>query len=117
MTSGMDDGAMDDEIERRIAANEARFREVNEAIARGQWPGEEDAVGFLCECAQLGCNRLIELTSPEYEGVRAHSRRFVVLPGHERVGTEMIVETRPGYLVVEKIDEAGEAAEGADPRE
>jgi hypothetical protein len=108
---------MDDEVERRIAANEARFREVNEAISRGQWPGETDAaVGFRCECASLGCSRLVELTFPEYEQVRTHPRRFVVFPGHEREAIEQIVETRAGYLVVEKTDAAGELAEETDPR-
>ena len=108
---------MEDEVERRIASNEARFREVNEAISRGQWPGEGDAVvGFRCECATLGCNLVIELTSPEYERVRAHPRRFVVVPGHEREEAETVVETRPSYVVVEKIDEAGELAAETDPR-
>jgi hypothetical protein len=108
---------MDDEVEQRLAANEARFREVNEAISRGQWPGEEGAmIGFRCECAALGCNRLIELTPPEYERIRAHPRRFVVLPGHERTDVESVIETRTGYLIVEKTDEAGERAEESDPR-
>ena len=104
------------EVERRIASNEARFREVNEAISRGQWPGEGSAEGFRCECAALGCNRLIELTASEYEHVRAQPRRFVVVPGHEREEIETVVETRPGYVVVEKIEEAGERAEELDPR-
>jgi hypothetical protein len=108
---------MDDAVEQRIAANEARFREVNEAISRGQWPGEgEAAVGFRCECAALGCNRVVELTFPDYERVRAHPRRFVVFPDHHREEIEKVVETRPGYLVVEKIDEAGKWAEETDPR-
>lgn len=108
---------MKDELERRIAANEARFREVNEAISRGQWPGEGNAaIGFRCECSALGCNGLIELTLPEYERVRAHPRRFIVLPGHLREEAETAVEARPGYTVVEKIDEAGKLAEATDPR-
>ena len=108
---------MNDDFERRVAANEARFREVNEAISRGQWPGDPEAVGFRCECALLGCNRLVELTSTEYEGVRAHPRRFVVVPGHEHDEVETVVETQPGYVVVEKTDEAGEVADATDPRD
>jgi hypothetical protein len=108
---------MDDETEKRIASNEDRFREVNEAISRGQWPGEGDAVvGFRCECASLGCNRVIELRLDEYERVREHPRRFVIFPGHEREEVERIVATRPGYVVVEKTDAAGERAERTDPR-
>lgn len=109
---------MQDEGEQRIAANEARFREVNEAISRGQWPGEDAAgVGFRCECGLLGCNQIVELMLPEYEAVRAHARRFVVFPGHERPEAETTVETRSGYIVVEKTDAAGEVAEATDPRD
>jgi hypothetical protein len=109
---------MDGDVERRIAANQARFRQVNEAISRGQWPGEGgQAVGFRCECATLGCNDVVELSLPDYEQIRAHPRRFVVRPGHEREEIEKIVETRSGYLVVEKTDDAGELAEATDPRE
>jgi hypothetical protein len=39
-----------------------------------------------------------------------------MLPGHEMIEGEKVVETRPGYLVVEKCDEAGRLAEAVDPR-
>jgi hypothetical protein len=108
---------MNDELQERLGANESVFREVNESIERGQWPGEEDApVGFRCECARLGCNDLVELSVREYERVRADPRRFIVLPGHERLDAETVVETRPGYVVVEKLEDAGEKAEEMDPR-
>jgi hypothetical protein len=104
-------------MKQRIAANEAAFREINEAIERGQWPGEaRDVAAFRCECAQLGCNELIELPIGEYEQIRRHARRFFVAPGHEAPEAETVVETRAGYVVVEKRDQAGEAAERTDPR-
>jgi hypothetical protein len=103
--------------ERRAGAHEATIRDVNEGIERGQWPGEEDTpVAFRCECARLGCNQLIELSVREYEAVRAHPRRFVILPGHELPGLESVVEARPGYVIVEKLDQAGEVAQQHDPR-
>jgi hypothetical protein len=109
---------MDDESALRLAGNEAFFRKVNEAIERGQWPGEDNApVGFRCECARLCCNDLIVLTLAEYERVRAHSRRFIVLAGHERPGLESVVETRTGYVVVQKLEAAAELARATDPRD
>jgi hypothetical protein len=103
--------------QRRAAANEATIRDVNEGIERGQWPGEEDnPVGFRCECARLGCNQLVELTVHEYEDIRANPRCFVVAPGHELSDVETVIESRSGYLIVEKRDQAGEAAERHDPR-
>ena len=108
---------MRDDTKERLGANEAVFREINEGIERGQWPGEETApVSFRCECAQLGCNELVELTVNEYETVRENPRRFIVLAGHERLGAEVVVERRPGYLIVEKVDQAGTTAEQTDPR-
>ncbi len=108
---------MKHELQERLGANEAVFRKINEGIERGQWPGEEDApVGFRCECAQLGCTELIELTVREYEQVREDARRFIVLPGHELLEAEVVIENRPGYLVVQKIDQAGETAIETDPR-
>jgi hypothetical protein len=102
----------------RAASNEAMIRDVNEGIERGQWPGDEDTpVGFRCECARLGCNQLVELTAREYEEVRSHPRRFVVVPGHEMTDVETVVATRPGYVIVEKLDQAGEVAEQRDPRD
>jgi hypothetical protein len=108
---------MPDDLQQRLGANEAVFREVNEGIERGHWPGEEDsAVSFRCECARLGCNDLIELSPRAYEQVRSDPRRFIVLPGHERLDVEIVVERRAGYLVVEKLNQAGESAIETDPR-
>jgi hypothetical protein len=93
------------------------FRRINEGIERGQWPGEEDApVGFRCECARLGCNQLLELSVNEYEAVRANPLWFLVLPGHEQPEFEIVIEARPAYLVVQKLDQAATTAEETDPR-
>jgi hypothetical protein len=102
----------------RIAANEAAFRAINEGIQRGQWPGEEESpVAFRCECARLGCNRLVELSPADYERIRSHSRRFLVVSGHELPEVETVVERRGDYVIVEKRDRAGALAEKTDPRE
>jgi hypothetical protein len=108
---------MEGELKERIAANESVLRNINERIESGQWPGEEQkALGFRCECARLGCNGMVELTVEQYEEVRSHPRRFVVLPGHQIPAAEDVVKTEPGYVVVEKRDQAGEMAEANDPR-
>jgi hypothetical protein len=102
---------MEEEPQGRVANNETVFREVNEAIERGQWPGEQDSPrAFRCECARLDCNGLVSLTPREYERVRAKPRGFVLLPGHEVEEVETIVATGDGYVVVEKRDEAGRLA-------
>ena len=108
---------MDDELQRRVAANEARLRGVNEAIERGQWPAEDgEPIGFRCECARLGCDQVLELTIGEYEQVRAHPRRFVLIQGHDVPGEDTLMNSGSGWVVVEKRDVAGAVADATDPR-
>ena len=109
---------MADELQQRTARNEAIFREINEGIRRGRWPGEENStMSFRCECASLGCTDMLALSFRDYERIRKHPRQFLVAPGHERLDVEVVVDTKPTYLVVQKVGEAGRAAEAADPRE
>jgi hypothetical protein len=111
-------GAMDDHHQGRVADNESAFRDVNESIERGLWPGEQGRlVPFRCECATLSCDRLIGLTPVEYEHVRAGPRRFFVSLGHELPEVETVVEAHEHYLIVEKRAAAGAAAEAKDPRD
>jgi hypothetical protein len=108
---------MSQNTDKRGGANEAVFRQINEAIERGQWPGdEEEQVSFRCECGRLGCTQIIELTVEEYERVRANPRRFVVAVGHEQPAIESVVDRLGDHLVVEKRDQAAEVAEATDPR-
>ncbi len=100
----------------RIARNEAIFRDVNEALKRGRWPGDQSTIAFRCECARLGCSRLIEMAPDEYEHVRTNPRWFVVAAGHQLSEGEGVVESRRDYFVVEKLGEAGLVAEATDPR-
>ena len=103
-------------VEERIGHNESVIREVNERIRAGQWPGD-DPVAFRCECAVLQCNRLVELSIREYETVPSDARWFVLVPGHEIPGVEVIVRSGPGSVVVEKVGAAGRTADVEDPRD
>jgi hypothetical protein len=88
----------------RIEKNERLFREVNERIRE---VGERFADGltlfdFFCECADFECIERLTLTLRDYESVRAHPARFVVLPGHELPDAERVVDRKDGFVVVEK---------------
>lgn len=108
---------MDESPQQRIGRNEALFRDVNEAIDRGRWQGEEDSLtAFRCECGRLGCTDLIELTPREYERIRIYPRRFALAVGHNMPDAEQVVETHQRYLVVEKLGQAGQVAQRRDPR-
>ena len=100
-----------------MGKSESRFRTVNEGIDAGR--GLSDAshpVQFVCECGQLGCTEVIELTITEYEQVRRSGRRFVVVPGHVNPEVERVVVEAGDHVVVEKFGEAADAAEARDPR-
>jgi hypothetical protein len=92
----------------RIAENEATFRRANEALyLRFQELGTADLAPFLCECGNDRCTQTIRLNLEEYEEVREQSGRFVVVPGHEILEVERVVEAGERYDVVEKPSRAG----------
>ena len=98
--------------------NEDLFREVNERIEALNESFESILpVGeWVCECPNETCADLVELSVAEYEAIRQHPNRFAVLPGHEALDVEVVVERHERYLVVEKIAHGGAVARRHDPR-
>jgi hypothetical protein len=97
----------------RLAANEVRFREINEAAqpqreTQGRGP-------FVCECADRSCAALLEMPLDEYAAVRRHPRWFIVAPAHEIPDLEQIVERQDGYFVIEKPEEVSHVTGDDDP--
>jgi hypothetical protein len=110
----MVDGLTDE----RMARNNTTFRDANEHIsaAAGVY-GIDSPVPFICECADARCSEIVRLTLEEYEEIRAHSRHFFHLPGHEdAAGAAQVVARRDGYVIVEKLGRAGEIVEALDER-
>jgi hypothetical protein len=106
------------EHERQLARNESAFRKVNEGIDAGRGLiGVDQVLSFVCECGRLGCTELIELSVSDYQAVRNSGRRFIVRPDHVDATSERVVETAEHHVIVEKTGEAGERAEGLDPRD
>jgi hypothetical protein len=98
--------------EQRAARNEALFREVNENIARlEERYGSATEPAFICECSRDSCTEHVPVDEKTYRRVREHPRRFIILPGHIDEALESVVETHPGYLIVEKTGAAGDVAE------
>jgi hypothetical protein len=99
----------------RLAANEALFREVNERLVELRDGASNGRLEVLCECSRDDCAETIELELNEYESVRSLATHFVVSPGHETETIEHVVERRPAYSIVEKIDAVALVVE-TDPR-
>lgn len=110
---------MDDRA-RRIAENEALFRDLNEevgAVAHSfSGTGEDRAFDFLCECGDSACAQRVPVTLMKYEALRSSPLRFVVVPGHEIPEVERVIEATPEYSVIEKFGEAAEIVRDRDPR-
>src|SRR3954454_20069667 len=102
------------ELQRRVAVNQSRFRQLNEAIEERH---ESSAfIEFLCECAQKTCEQPIGLTVDEYEEVRHVPTHFIVVPGHVVPQADRVVRETTRYQVVEKIGDAAKVATKLDPR-
>ena len=106
-----------EEREERLANNAIVFRTVNEEIEQVALRLGGDNYEFICECSTRGCFERVVLSRREYEHVRSEGVRFFVAPGHENPEVELVVETNPTYLIVEKDGHAGTVAEAADPRD
>ena len=105
----------------KLAANQSRFRRSNERLQRAAYAHRfeaADRVPFLCECADPGCFEAVMLSMEEYERVRKHPSRFVLVAGHEdaEAAHERIIEAEEGYAVVEKVGVAGTEAARLDER-
>lgn len=94
-----------DERGLRIGRNEVVFREVNERLRE---LGEgfslvSEVAEFVCECGDSTCTERVQLPLSEYERVRSDPKWFVIVPGHEILEYEKIVEANDGYTIVEKL--------------
>jgi len=101
----------------RFALNEVVFRTANERMSA--WPERsdpEEIERFYCECARPECREQLQLTGAQYEAVRADSRLFVLLPGHEILDVEHVIGREEGHVVVEKESDLTELLRLTDPR-
>jgi hypothetical protein len=87
----------------RLARNQVVFREVNEPLREVADGAPDGRAEYLCGCSSVECTAKIELDLAEYEAVRSVENRFVILPGHEHLAVERVVEGNHRYMLVEKL--------------
>jgi hypothetical protein len=102
----------------REARNQSLFREVNERIEEvGESFATEGLGSFVCECGNTDCRQTIDLSHLEYEAVRAHASRFLVVLNHENPEAESVVEQNSRFAIVETYaGAASRVARELDPR-
>jgi len=107
-----------DERQRRLAANEALYRKVNEqAESLNDAFGGAGTIVILCECGDGECVQEIELAAGDYEQLRSDARAFAVLPTHVFEEIEDIVARGERYWVIRKREGGpAEIARATDPR-
>jgi hypothetical protein len=99
------------------ATRRGLLREVNDRIAEAGAGFERAELPFVCECGSQDCIRAIDLSLHEYESVRAHARRFAIVPDHENPTVEIVVQETGRFAVVETfVGEASRIPEETDPR-
>lgn len=96
--------------EERRGRNETLFRQVNEHIVALDDRFDIGEVEILCECAQLDCTEPIKITRSAYEKARESETTFIVANGHADPELERVVSEAYGYVIVDKIGDAAEAA-------
>lgn len=64
--------------------------------------GGDQEIDIVCECLSTTCAERIEIAVSAYEQLRDRPSHFAVLPGHEQLEIEGVVDLHSGYVVVEK---------------
>jgi hypothetical protein len=86
--------AASSEPDRRI------FRWMNEHVRETQKEWPISVYDLICECGDIDCLAVLSIDRTAYEQIAATPAHFVVLPGHERLEFEHVVETRKTHVVV-----------------
>src|SRR5262245_56024909 len=104
------------ERDRRLAANEVAFREVNERVGEQvkDVAGEHATFNVLCECVSTSCTERILVTSAEYEAIHADATQFIVVMGHASSEIEDVVGRTERYEIVRKRGDAAAEARAPD---
>jgi hypothetical protein len=107
----------------RQAKNEVLFRGLNERVhattdelnaASSLDP--PDRSEYLCECAEIACMERVSLSRAEYENARSNPIWFFIVPGHDVVAIETVIETNDRFALVEKHPGEISIATATDPR-
>lgn len=102
----------------RLARNQVIFREVNERLREIADPAD-DFNEFACECSDPCCTERLELDNVQYAAVRSMPNVFMIVPGHERLESERVIDDDDRLMLVEKttlVDDADlKAAFGSRP--
>ena len=93
------------ERQERARRNETLFRSVNDQLENLNAAFAvmtDDGLEIVCECCEGTCVEQIQITTAEYSRIRNDPTLYVLVPGHEDLTVEVVVEEDEPYLVVRK---------------
>jgi hypothetical protein len=113
---------VDDQRALQIAADQSASRSANERMRQlvlSQRFELDQRAPFVCECPDRGCREIVMLSLVDYERVRQHPSRFLLMAGHEDAEApwERVIEVENGCAIVEKVGLAGVEAARLNPRQ
>ena len=68
---------------------------------------------IVCECSRRMCTELLDVAAADYEAVRAHPTRLLVVPGHELADVQRVVSRTRFVAVVQEQQESFRMQSGA----
>jgi hypothetical protein len=106
------------ERQRRAAQNQLLFRSVNEQIVgmTEKFRADLSDINLVCECWSPSCTGTIRCRLEEFELLDRAGNMFIVLPGHEDLLVENVVDASNGYVIVRKRELAARIVEEAQER-
>lgn len=97
--------------EKRMAANEAFFRELNEKLEELEpKAADSDTLIVVCECADEDCAKRLELTHREYKAIRSNPTQFIVAHEHADLEIEEVISRTERFEVVRKLGVGADVA-------
>jgi hypothetical protein len=91
--------------ERRLAQNEAIYREFNERMQESINTSDNHAtmpMYFFCECSDEKCQKQIKISPREYNKIHKDKSKFTLVCGHEVKKIEDVISENPEYCIVKK---------------
>ena len=72
---------------------------------------DRESIDLGCECGREACPETVHISRLLYVRIRRSGAGFIVVPGHERLGTDRVTQVGERYAVVEQLAaSAGKAA-------
>lgn len=87
----------------REAHRQTVVRAGNEVIARSGADAGAARFTVSCECGDAGCRSHLDVTAAEYQAVRDHGSRFLIVARHENAETSIVYRSSPGFDEIESL--------------